>query len=536
MIDPIAPDPNFVHFKPSNINDKLPTANQELGPLEAKPKKVDHATLQKELSILKMQSQTTPDNKSAIENFLRVKTDGTLQEQANLISNINLVQELGKETWLIGLIGMSHGAHGMNTALIEAIILQLGRYLTDDNAWFIVSILRAIDHKSEDGVVTDKAKQHILQRILSADFVQRLNAEGLDDFTRQQIINIVTDLLTHMDEVPALTEFLSLVGLTKNAELIDKGLIKGNESVLDNYRATLFASLMASTLFDNAVYSSVLSSSLGMIYALINIVDLEAYVYRGLVKHKYSQVAILTDHPLHDAFQQFEHIHVVERDPVHPIKSFHTKYRQLLDQKYGLVYVFVADSHYWTSYHYATAAADKMQKMVKIINTKTFGLGIGVLIQEASRLLYKEHVDLDEFELRVNRLINTLRYWVAPSSCKDINERYWFKNMLKHRQGKKRLSLTSIPLLEFHHPIGILGSGKTYDSSLSELELRINASAKQMPYPPKRLIIVYKTIHPEALRLANHICSILPGIEMTVIPCGKFLASQFGDHVGVVLI
>ena len=98
MIDPIAPDPNFVHFTPSNINDKVPSAIQELSALSTKPQKVDHATLQKELSIIKMQSQSTPSTKSAIENFLRVKTDGTLQEQANLISNINLVQELGKET------------------------------------------------------------------------------------------------------------------------------------------------------------------------------------------------------------------------------------------------------------------------------------------------------------------------------------------------------------------------------------------------------------------------------------------------------
>ncbi|MFT5170423.1 MAG: fatty acid-binding protein DegV [Candidatus Marinamargulisbacteria bacterium] len=508
------------------------------------------------LKSLKMLNNTKSKDLQNVSKFLEVKSKGSLKEQLSAIRTNSPKTLGGEDNWIVGLIGMAYGSHNGEPALVASIVSALAPYMSNGNEFFVVSIMRSFLDRVD--IFNKEATQTFVKTVLTDEaFLEQFAGNKLDWFTKDQLINMTSSILKSLGKLEARQEFLGKVSQHHLEETGQKLLNPNQKSLFEErpqietlrpdsfydkqvvatkemYAASLIASLIAHGLLSPTLLP-ILSSSPSLIYSLINVLDLERHIYNIRAQRDLTRVAILTDHAMLPGFVDNAHIHVIEGDPIYPIRTFFNEYRKLISRGYTTIYVMVPESRYWTSFFYAKQAAIKMEHCIKVISSKTYGLGLGVFIHEIGKLIFEEEAS-DRIEETIRAVQKNLRYWVILDRYDKVASTYWFKKMVEVQQQDEKLHEDKNPVLAFHGQMGVFGETTSLKKSIDLVEKRIDHICKERGFPPKRIVIVYGDFYAEALLLASDIAQKYTGMDISVVPAGRFLMAQFGSHVSVCMI
>jgi len=483
-------------------------------------------------NILKY-NNLTKKNKVPLNEFLTEKSaidsHGKPDEKRRLeIVKQNSVKTVGKENWIIGLVGMIYDRTNQNPALISALIGQIGPFLTENDLFFVVSVLKGFLYRASE--LNKQQRNAVLQFISDDNFSSYIKNLKPNSYEHRQIINVLTALFTKMDRSELLNKFIQQekVPLTvKKYSPVFTPFQK--EQYANNYKIIVATRLSYLSLIKSNFTQA--SKSAATLLSLINIDHIESFLFPKPLEIDLKRIAIVTDYPLVE-LTRYPYIYTVEIDPIRRIKIFFDKFKELLDRGFGQILVILPDGHFWTSCYFAKHASHQMEQFVKIIDSKTFALGLKVVIQEIAHYIYdmKHSQYIDQ---TLDKLVSSVRYWVIPASTEPIKTRMWYKKMMKGRRFSKK---KPVPLVSFREPLKIVNFFGSALSALSHLESLIDQEYHVRQDQKMKVIVAYKSMYPEAMSLIHQLKQKDKNIRFRVVPASPYAVKKFGTHLGVCII
>jgi len=265
---------------------------------------------------------------------------------------------------------------------------------------------------------------------------------------------------------------------------------------------------------------------------LISLLVIEA-ILRKRIKMEAHKMVIVVDRsavlPLHMA--QYPGVEILDIDPIHRIKSFVDKFQQLINKGFGMIFSLSPDSEFWLSMHYAKDSVEEDDPQIKIINTKTFEMGIGLLAQELVTAITAGY-SVPEILERIHHTILRVRYWVVVDSVERVVNKTWYKRMVNKTQEKPKEGAQK-PIFAFHQGKGILDYCDTIETAIPKIGSYVISDLSFRKTLPKAVMIKQRG----AISFAEHLKQFLlrkyPSLKIDIVSDTEYLNAQLGIHVGI---
>ena len=477
--------------------------------------------------------EETSGQLDALSKFMKaLETSTTAKKLASTLSNPLFNDNILGESRIVGLLSFLYDKTGQDGQLANGVIGQLIRYVNSDHdSFFIASILRTLTTNVQ---ILD---QENIKAITAA--LEKLNSPFPEVKDAAAELTIALTLLPPKEEIlstrPGIktpeaalksqesfrTPLLQAIPLpTQPLDLNDMReeniRNKGMSKIKTEYTANLRGS---KDLGQQSFYSTGISPLTGP-------QDKTPSMLTPAIAIVTTPSATLPDSLLH-----YPGIRVITSDIDHYLKAFTDTFQQLFDQGFRTIYVILPDSDYWHACHYAKHAAYKMEEHIKVINAKTFGMGLRFIIEELAFVLYQLH-NSKNLDLVVSRAISRVRYWVMPSMG-TIRSQFWFSRLSRK---SSKIPENSHPLMAFHAPIKVISNSPTFPQTADRLTGEVLQCIKSSKNPPTQITIEYNGLFQEADSLKKAIQVQYPKITCNIQGAPETLSNEFGKHLGLCML
>ncbi len=226
-------------------------------------------------------------------------------------------------------------------------------------------------------------------------------------------------------------------------------------------------------------------------------------------------------------------IKVVPGDMSQYLQGFTDIFQHLLQAGFPRIYAILPDAEYWHACHYAKHASYKLETQIKVIDSKTFGIGLRLLIEHLVSQFEHGHSVLNIAQATEHTL-SRVRYWVIPS-LGTIQNQFWFKRLQK-KPASRKVPPKSFPLLSFHEPIEISRVSQSVSESTQALMIIIQDTLEKSSLLPSKIVIEYHLFFQEASLIETFIKKSYPHIALLIQPAHDALSADFGPHIGVAML
>lgn len=506
------------------------------------------------LWALKKMSAEKDMDPDVLARFVKLKNSPVDAERWSVLKEFG-PHNLGLENWVIGLVAMMHDSRNRDQTFIAGMISRLGQNLKKLDIFFVISILKGFVAQMDlynKGIIK-KVEGFILDR----EFTSKISDQNLDKYSREQVKNLVITLLKGVGREDLIARFLKAIGekppqlvtprfggatmieeqIARNQkEIRDKIYLQNTQPsrVMKEIYAAILASTVASVLLSRPIFNTLIQTP-AMMYALIYTPQVDFLISPENRTLDDTKIALVTDYPIPEALLHLPGIEVVEQDPIHRIRVFFDKFRELLNKGFGTMLVILPDSKFWTSCYFARHAATDMEHRIKIIDSKTYGLGLTILIQETANLIFR-HTIRNNIEFHVKQMISALRYWVVPGNTEVVKTKLWYRRMIRKIKTGKTPAPADIPVLAFHDPIELAAVAPGFKEGLDTVYRLIAQLLAQSDRKYKKAIIQYKTEKSEAERFARWLKTDYPELTVSLVRADIPVANEFGTHIGVCIL
>ncbi|MBT6120608.1 hypothetical protein HOH45_03975 [bacterium] len=227
-------------------------------------------------------------------------------------------------------------------------------------------------------------------------------------------------------------------------------------------------------------------------------------------------------------------VHILEVDPTHRVKSFIDGFQGLLDRGVNTIFVLLPDSRVWVSAHYAKDAAEGIESQIKVIDSKTFDFGIGVIFQEAAKLVIKKHSMKDVYS-RIYEIIGKLRYWVYVDSDEVIRNKTWYSKMIE-RSKVKKIPKNNGGVLGLHRGLGLIETVSNAQEGISFIFNRLAVVVRKTQKIPDTIYVKHKGYPERSLKLARLLKTRYPSASIQIVNENELLGSNFDQHIGICVV
>lgn len=216
--------------------------------------------------------------------------------------------------------------------------------------------------------------------------------------------------------------------------------------------------------------------------------------------------------------------------------SFSAVYQSLREEEYLRIISIHLSPKLSRSYQLAKGAAERMSDMdIKVINSHTNGLGMGLLIQEVSQAIKDHYSPSDVYHL-VQQCIYKLQYWAVPVAFNYTRNRRWI-DRLPDSQVKAKLKMFNYkPIVTLKDDIELLDGYYDAEQAVSAMLHYLDAACSK-GRKIRRIGVEYRGIYRHALGIQKKLQQRYPGIPVSLHVAGSVTASYFGPRmVGLCVI
>lgn len=541
-IVPISPQAIAKNTEPEKVKPPEPEKvklDKPVVTLKSSPSasKVGFDALDSQAKSMQMTGKLSQDGgaSDAISKFMKdLESSTTPKKLEALLSNPLYSDALLGENRIIGLLGSLYGKTAQDGMLTNSIVGQLIRYInSDQDAFFIASVItavttqiKALDEANLKALSTSIAQlesppANVLAAIATfTEAVAQLPTQPPTPAPLPLQPGKPTEVPTQKTENlrTALLQSAPL-SFAKNAEEARENEVrtKGMKRLSTDFSATL----RGSKELESAMLASVGTRP------IIGPLDENTPVTLT------PAIAIVTtpSATLPEGLLHYPGIRVVTSDVDHYIKSFIETFQQLFKQGFQTIYVILPDPDYWHACHYAKHAAYKMEEHIKVINAKTFGMGLRFIIENLAFILYQQH-NSKNFEAVVKRAVSKVRYWVMPSMS-TIQSHFWFTRLSRKFA---KIGPKSHPLMAFHDPIHLVNAPAVLSQTTELFIAEVLKAIKESTHLPSQITLEYEGFFQEATLVKQAIQSAYPKIKFNVQSAPDTLCEEFGKHLGLCML
>ncbi|MBT5954027.1 hypothetical protein HOG98_04835 [bacterium] len=284
------------------------------------------------------------------------------------------------------------------------------------------------------------------------------------------------------------------------------------------------------------LFSSLCTVNESMFSALTIILIQERSIHRLFDKFESPSIALIADKfgLVSEQTSVLSFVHILEIDPIHRVKSFVDGFQGLLDSGVHTIFVLLPDSRIWLSAHYAKDAAEGIESQIKIIDSKTFDFGIGVIFQEASKLVIKKCPMKDVYS-RIYEIIGKLRYWVYVDSDEIIKNKMWYSKMLE-RSKVKKIPKDKGCVLGLHRGLGLIDTFNDAEEGIIFILNRLAVVVRKTQKIPDTIYVKHKGYAERALKVARLLKTEYPSASIQIVNENELLGSNFDQHIGICVV
>jgi len=275
---------------------------------------------------------------------------------------------------------------------------------------------------------------------------------------------------------------------------------------------------------------------------LIMLVMLMDRIGRNLATQKRKMrrlVAALVTHPsatISDTFLQKMPIYVVDYDPENYIRIFHDQFLSLQESGFSSVFALLPHSDFWHSYHHARHALTRPTTNIIVIDTKLYGLALGVLVREVAARMSKLQ-RRDEILGIIRKMLPLIHYWIVPAQIKTVNGHFWYQKMKRQSPLKDQMQGgNTLPIIGFGENAGVIGTASNFTQGILKLEAMIVELYHRSNQSPRVIIIEHHNMLPAATNLENYFKRAFPNSKINIQATTRFLANEIGEFIGVLSI
>lgn len=249
-------------------------------------------------------------------------------------------------------------------------------------------------------------------------------------------------------------------------------------------------------------------------------------------------ITALVTHPsatIPDTFLQKMPVYIVDYDPENYIRIFHDKFLSLQSSGFTTVFALLPHSDFWHSYHHARHALTRPTANIVVIDTKLYGLALGLLVKEVASRMGKLQRRTD-IETLIKKMSPLIHYVVLPAHAKAVNGHFWYQKMKRKSVWKTQMQTTSnLPIIGFGENAGIISTASTITNGILKLEAMVTEQYHRNQ-APRVIIIEHNNMLPIATSVEAYFKQTFPTAKISIQPSSDFLASVFGEFIGIVSI
>jgi fatty acid-binding protein DegV len=228
-------------------------------------------------------------------------------------------------------------------------------------------------------------------------------------------------------------------------------------------------------------------------------------------------------------------VYVIPYDPENYIRIFHDMFASLNNSGFSSVFAILPHSDFWHSYHHARHSQSQPTANVIVIDSKLYGLGLGILVREVANRMSKLR-RRDEIEGLIRKIAPNIHYWIVPSQTKTISSHFWFQKMKRQSNWKNILHAKQTPILGFGETAGIVATGSSLTQSLVKLEGMVLELYQRNNSHPRVIVIEHHNMLPVASSLSDYFKQTFKETKVLVQQASPFLSNEIGDYIGLVSI
>ncbi len=227
-------------------------------------------------------------------------------------------------------------------------------------------------------------------------------------------------------------------------------------------------------------------------------------------------------------------IKVLNIDLVHRVKSFVDTYQDIIDKGVGTIITLLPDSRYWLSLHYAQDSISGSDENIFLYDTKTFGFGLGLIIQDLMMGILQKRKP-EQLKILLKKTLKNVRYWVVVDSVRKIDNEPWFIRF-KDNVEKTFPLVTNKCIFAFHGFPGILGEVTALSQGVQELRQLVDFEISQNEDVFRRAVVVHRQAEEDAQVLYMYLKADYPMLNVTLLSSEDIDDLPFGRHLSVSLI
>jgi hypothetical protein len=504
--------------------DKVPTIDKNNEELQAK------RTVWERKSVSMRDISRKPNT---IAQFMKEKTENPLKAMQKYGPD-----SLGEEQWIIGIIGIFQQSNLSPDVSNEAIkqLLKSLSHQHEEDSLFISFISDTFKKKAPE--FNNENKKIIISMARSLKLLQHENI-----VVRNTIRNIIEQI--RPSESAQISNNKDKKTMYIEIESQQKEPSKQKTSSTKSPSKVIISSKENSAqkpLSLSYVLSLILSSSVkeigpsNLVYSVLQQNLLEQKIRLKIKKRENKAPTSIVTHPsaiVTSNLKKTYDIYFSKPETIHHIRSFFEQFVEILEEGYNTACVFLPDAKLWPDYYYAKHAALDFGHYIQIFNTKTYGIGISLLMEECMKDI-REQKDIYLINSIIEKKSTSLRYWIIPNNFETCQNRFWFMTLMNNMKKKKEIDITSnAPVISLHNKKEITGVIKDITKSAAYLEKLIKNETHQLKTVPRRIIISYSNFSDSAIKLGKRLKATYPNSEISIVLSNKILASEFGDHISL---
>lgn len=446
--------------------------------------------------------------KDHLDDFLTLKTSGDTSKQSQALKRFS-PEKIGRDNWIIGLIGMLYDNSILDPVVVQELIKKSLQNLDEADIFFVRSILKAIIHRSK--FLTDDLKRLIDSKLKAPKF-QDLIKDNRGTFVGEELRSIANEILDkagHSDTKKLIERLAKQPIISKQALVLDK-LDTISEEKVYNAKAM------------QKIYSKKKNVPTGKRYSSVHV---PARVNRKLIKH----VRIVSIYGQENGVSN-KNITVVNRLAPNLFMAFKNTFDDLIHkEQINEVYVILPDRRFFPFYDSALEASKGFNFQVHVIDTQSLGQGVRYIVNAVSRNIINNQPTQDLTYL-IHSLVNRSQFWLLPKNQQVLQNRDWFRGILK---TGSTVPASNLPLINLKSAPIIQASYRNLSDGIFDLMKEIKKSPFSKSVLANEIIIYHNDLEQETQDCVESLKTIIRYVDSKKIQADALMSAEIGPFIGV---
>lgn len=454
-----------------------------------------------------MDKSSEEERQESLSQFVSLKSTGKPENYLKAIKEFG-ADSLGKENWLIGLVGILYDKNMTDSTVMDSLITNLIDHLEDKDVFFVRSIMKGILSRAED--IPEKTRKTLINFLMKPkyrSYLQKYQGQYVGEELRDMIASLF-DQIADQNQKYKFLEELALNGISSKKQVN-----------LTPIKHSAFATKAKQKIYldklDDQPHSLITTSS-----------------QSGRTVAKTAKRTIIISPTTHHIPLSIPNVVFTPISNNAAKKELSDSIKSILKMGFEQVILIFPNIELFSLSDLASELTRDFGQSIVIINSKTVGLALRRLIEECSRCIVNQKPTQD-ISAVVQKISTTSNYWIIPKNNLSIRKTIWYSNIPTE---SNKFDLHKIPLIRFNKDQCTFKNKSLFSDSIQDALNEIRLDFTNAGHIPLEVILEYSAgTKADVSSVQTKLQRLLPSNRILVIYSDAQNQIEIGDYIGIYL-